>query len=304
MRIRTDLAIEARDMMKETEEINGVVSYKEEKEDVVITTVDITNDEGAKIIGKPEGRYITIESNRLKNLDPDESECMSYFLKDELLKLLPQEKAEKILIAGLGNRNITPDALGPEVVSKIMVTSHLKKYIPELIDEELSSVCAISPGVMGITGIETGEIISGIVNKVKPGVIIAIDALASRSPTRISRTIQLTDTGIIPGSGVGNTRKALNRETLGVPVISIGVPMVVDAVSLAFDVMKKASEIFTADEIENKVFNSLKEEELNYMVTPKEIDNIINHISNVIANGINLALHPGIDMEYIENFVY
>ena len=321
MYIRTDLAIEAKEMYSinnvASGDPDGVVSHTEKKENATITTVDIINESGVKKLNKPIGKYITVESSVLKNLDPKETNSMSYLIKEQLLKVIKPNKDNTVLIVGLGNWNITPDALGPKVVSQIMVTKHLKKYIPEYIDEDLCSVCAISPGVMGLTGVETGDIISGIVKKINPSHVIAIDALASKNPKRISTTVQITDTGITPGSGVGNKREALNSETLGVPVVAIGVPTVVDAVSIASDMINRLyvdvdenSEFGNAvkklkeknqDALINKVIDN---ENQNLMVTPKEIDNVITHISKVISNGINLALHPDIDLEYIESFIF
>ncbi len=315
---RTDLAIEAREMYSGEKNYikdpDGITSFVEEKDDAIITTVEIENQSGALKLNKPIGKYITVESQALKSLDPDRTNKLSYLIKEQLLKIISLDKNETVLVAGLGNREITPDALGPKVVSDIMVTKHLKKYIPEYIDRDLSSVCAISPGVMGITGIETGDIISGIVKEVNPSLIIAVDALASRNPKRISTTIQITDTGINPGSGVGNKREGLNYETLGVPVIAVGVPTVVDAVSIAFNMMDEICDIIDISESEALKFRQKNQdaiisklvdnENTNLMVTPKEIDNIISHISKVISNGINLALHPDIGLEYIESFTF
>lgn len=325
MQLRTDLAIEAKEMYSVDNvspgDPDGVVSETESKNNAVITTVKILNENGAEKLNKPIGKYITIESKVLKNLDPEESKSMSHLIKEELKKVVNIDKNSTVLVVGLGNWNITPDALGPKVVSNIMVTKHLKEYIPEFIDEDLCSVCAISPGVMGITGVETSDLISGIVKKINPSLVIAIDALASKNPERISTTVQITDTGITPGSGVGNKREGLNRETLGVPVVAIGVPTVVDAVSIASDMLNKlcdsitlttdknseltkAISVFKENNKDMLINKAVSDESENLMVTPKEVDNIITHISTVISNGINLALHPDIDLEYIESFTF
>lgn len=322
--IRTDLALEAREIYNEdrkTDKIEGVKFKKVKEGEILITTVEITDDESSEKLGKPKGKYITLESPKIKSMDPDFSREISYALKKQLEKIISLNKNDTVLIVGLGNWNITPDALGPKVVSQIMVTKHLKDYIPEHIDEDIRPVSAISPGVLGITGVETSDIIEGLVKKIKPELVIAIDALASKSPERISTTIQITDTGINPGSGVGNKREGLNFDTLNVPVVAIGVPTVVDAVSIASDLTNKLfTNIINNTDKNSKVYsviNSLREsgeekliraviddEERELMVTPKEVDNVISHISKVISNGINLALHKDIDLEYIESFTF
>lgn len=305
MNIRTDLAMESREIYKRkntSDELPGVTQKQQNKEDVIITTVEITDDDASQKLGKPIGKYVTLETNRLKTLDPQFSKTVSYILKEELEKLIHINDKDDVLVVGLGNRNITPDALGPETVSEIMVTRHLKQYMPELMEDGLRGVSAVSPGVLGITGVETGDIVKGIAEKVNPSLIIIIDALASANPMRISSVIQITDTGINPGSGVGNKRTGLNKDTLGVPVIAIGVPTVVDAVSIAVSLTENLLEEskITKEDIK-KVIN---DEDKELIVTPKEIDSIITHLSKVISNGINLALHKDIDLEYIESFTF
>ena len=322
--LRTDLALEAREIYsdgKKDVEIGGVTFYKEEINDIAVTTVEITNEEGMKNLNKPIGRYITLESQRIKSMDPEFSKEISYVLKNQLEKIIKLEKNDTVLVVGLGNWNITPDALGPKVISEIMVTKHLKDYMPEHMDDDIRAVSAISPGVLGITGVETSDIISGIVRKIKPSLVIAIDALASKSPERISSTIQITDTGINPGSGRGNKRAGLNSDTLKVPVVAIGVPTVVDALSIAAELTNRLftkilensdenSEVYSVIKTlrengeENLIRQVIEDEKRELMVTPKEVDNLISHISTVIANGINLALHKNIDLEYIESFTF
>jgi len=325
LQLRTDLAIEAKEMYSadnvQSGEPDGVVSCAEQRDNALITTVEIKNKSGEEKLNKPIGKYITIESRSLRILDPETTKKFSYLVKEQLLKVIGQDETGTVLVVGLGNWNITPDALGPKVASEIMVTRHITEYAPGLIGEDLRPVCAVSPGVMGITGVETLDLVSGIVKKVKPALVIAIDALASKNPERISTTVQITDTGITPGSGVGNKREGLNLRTLGVPVISVGVPTVVDAVSIAAEMMNKMYDNIIASskgegEI-GRVVSKLKQsfgdelirqvtdgENQNLLVTPKEVDNIISHISKVISNGINLALQPDVDLEYIESFVY
>ena len=219
----------------------------------------------------------------------------------------------------MGNRFITPDALGPSVVSKILVTRHIANTLPKDIKDEINSVSAISPGVMGITGIETGEILSGIIDKIKPDALIAIDALAARKSSRINSVIQMSDSGISPGSGVGNKRMTLDYKNLGIPVISIGVPTVVDAATLVNDTMDKIldemskatkGDMFydTLDHIGTEDRYNLINDILtpyceNMFVTPKEVDAVIERLAEIISNAINIAMHPGITLEDINKYV-
>ena len=216
--IRTDLAIEAKELFGkgDTGDIPGVRMDVDKNEEITITRVRVEEEIGARIMGKPKGNYITLEVPRLKDNDKDLQEDVSKYLSKEIASLVQLTDRSVILVVGLGNWNITPDALGPKVVDHLLVTRHIKEYIPDQIDESVRSVCAVAPGVLGITGIETSEIIRGIVDRVKPDVVIAIDALASRKLERVNTTIQIADTGINPGSGVGNNRKQLSKETLGI----------------------------------------------------------------------------------------
>ncbi|MDD4843544.1 MAG: GPR endopeptidase [Anaerotignum sp.] len=322
--IRTDLAIEAREMIEEKQETvgtepNGVQVETEEGEFYTLTRVSIVNEAGSEAMGKPMGEYITIESQKLKENAVDCHEVLIKLLADQLRKLAQTKKEDCILVAGLGNWNITPDALGPKVVSRILVTRHLQGTLPEEIEGTLRSVAAISPGVMGLTGVETGEIIKGLVDKIKPSLLIAIDALAARRSSRINATIQMSDTGVAPGAGVGNKRMELNQETLGIPVIAIGVPTVVDAATLVNDTMDRILASMISQTKEGSSFyqmlQDLEQEEKytmiteildpyteNMFVTPKEVDAVIDRLSNIIANGINIALHPGITMEDISKY--
>lgn len=328
--IRTDLALEAQELFKqqamreklqEQGEPPGVEVENSGTEEIRITRVRVTSPTGEASIGKPMGTYITLEIPRLKEEDQVLYENTCKALAKELTGIVKLEEKSTILVVGLGNWNITPDALGPKVVSSLMVTRHLLEYVPEQVDHGVRPVCAIAPGVLGITGIETGEIVRGIVERVKPDVIIAIDALASRKMERVSTTIQIADTGIAPGSGVGNKRMELSKATLGVPVIAIGVPTVVDAATMANDtidmvmdsVIKEASE---GTDFYNMLKNIDRNEKYqliqevlkpyigNLIVTPKEIDNIIEKISKVIANGLNIALHQGITLQDVNRYVH
>ncbi|MBO8156022.1 MAG: GPR endopeptidase [Bacillaceae bacterium] len=240
--VRTDLALEAREMVQEQEEkdtgeIDGVRIKERKQGDIKVTYVDIS-ETGAQKIGKKAGTYLTIETQSIRTGDTKSQDETSKLLSRELSKYLRSLNIQpnaSCLIVGLGNWQVTPDALGPMTVERVMVTNHLFSLRPEEVSEGYRPVSAVAPGVMGITGIETSDIIFGIVQKVKPDFIIAIDALASRSIERVNATIQISDTGIHPGSGIGNKRKELSKDTLGIPVIAIGVPTVVDAVTITSD---------------------------------------------------------------------
>lgn len=322
---RTDLAIEA-DILQHSEtkeDIEGVKIIIENglKDDINVTWVKILNEKGSKTMGKPIGNYITIESQLMKQNSITLHEDIIKIMADKLIKLTQLKDDTSILVVGLGNWNITPDALGPKVVSKILVTRHLLQNIPEEIDNSVRMVSAISTGVMGITGMETGEIVKGIVQNVKPDLVIAIDALAARKTSRINTTIQISDTGISPGSGVGNTRMALNQKTLNVPTIAIGVPTVVDAATMVNDTMdkildemsvqaKKGSEFYNMlksineDEKYLLILDILEPYSGNMFVTPKEVDAVIDGLADIIGNALNIALHPGIDTNDINRYVY
>ncbi len=321
--VRTDLAIEQRELLeeKEDESLDGIEVTNEEMEDIFITHVKILDERGSRAMGKPVGNYITIEADKLKENDIKCHEKIMGILSKNIARLAKVNEKSTILVVGLGNWNITPDALGPKVISKILVTRHLLDSLPEEIDESVRAVAAVSPGVMGITGIETGEIIQGIVEKLKPDLVIAIDALAARRFSRINATIQMSDTGVSPGAGVGNKRMALNEKTLGVPVIALGVPTVVDAATLINDTMdrmlaqmieqtQEGSEFYKmlknldSDEKYQLIIEILNPYVGNMFVTPKEVDAVVDRLANIIANSINVALHPGITMEDINRYTY
>lgn len=320
MQIRTDLAIEARELFFETAmeketEIPGITYEEDGDDEVGIIRVLVENEEGEKALGKKKGRYVTIEMPSLLYGEPKIMEKATRVLSRELGAMAGERKLT--LVAGLGNGQITPDSLGPKVVPLLVVTRHLFTHMPESV-AHLESVCALSPGVLGITGMETGEIIKGVAERVKPDLVIVVDALASRRAERVSTTIQLTDTGISPGSGVGNSRKAINAETIGVPVIAIGVPMVVDAATIANDTIDLVIDTLTksADGDFYKMLKDLDREEKhalirealptemeNMIVTPKDIDALSDKIARIVANGINFCLHPSITAEEIKAFV-
>ena len=321
--VRTDLAIEARELAQqnaqEADQLEGVDVKTKEDPDYFLTHVRIHSEEGSRLMGKPKGDYITLESEKLKENDVECHEKIIKILAENIRSLVKFGEDDCILVAGLGNWNITPDALGPKVVSKILVTRHLQGTLPEEIEETVRPVAAVSPGVMGITGIETGEILKGIVDKLQPSLLIAIDALAARRSNRINAAIQMSDTGVAPGAGVGNKRMMLDKESLGIPVIAIGVPTVVDAATLVNDTMDRIlGEMMQQTEKGSAFYQtlqSLEQEEKyqmiadilgpytgNMFVTPKEVDAVVDRLANIIANAVNIAIHPGVTMEDINKY--
>lgn len=296
--IRTDLALEARESIEETEgEIRGVryEEHYDKEKDITVTKVMIDTKNGAKAMGKPVGTYVTMEVPRMQEPDEDYHREISECLADQLRSLIPEADTEQaILVVGLGNRDVTADALGPHVVDNLFITRHVvKEYGKAAYNvEKIHLISSIEPGVMAKTGMETAEIIKGVVKQTGPDCLIVIDALASRSIRRLNRTIQITDTGIQPGSGVGNHRNALTRESLGIPVIAIGVPTVVDAATIVGDALEKLTR--ECDAIDNpmclgeypKTFAELG----NMYVTSKDIDAVIKRLGYTLSEGINIAL--------------
>lgn len=306
---RTDLALERRDIYQKVnklQEIDGIESTEEDvDENIKVSRVKITNQNGEKAIGKPIGNYITIDVKKLKLAREEEIQKASETVSSELRKIIDihTDKQGDILVVGLGNIYVTPDALGPKVINEIDVTRHLIKYLPQYVEEGTRPVSAISPGVLGTTGIETVEILKGIVDNVKPKLLIVIDALASRSIERISSTIQISDTGIVPGAGVGNTRQEISQYSLGLPVISLGIPTVVELATLVSDgidiFIDSLQEKAESNEYLNKLQQNDKYEEVkealnvgdyNMIVTPKEIDDLIENMKDIVARGINFAV--------------
>lgn len=314
--VRTDLALEEKERFEsDNVEIPGVEleeSYDEERE-IRITTVKIKTEKGAKIMGKPVGTYITLEAPDMAVAD----EGYHQEISDELMKFLKQlvkeeqDKDYSVLIVGLGNRQVTPDALGPYVVDNLNITRHIVKEYGKYAmgEDEVRLVSAVVPGVMAQTGMETVEIIKGVVQETKPDMIIAVDALAARSSKRLNRTIQISDTGINPGSGVGNHRNGITRETVGVPVIAIGVPTVVDAATIVNDTMEnlilalESSETLRGVGVVMQGYNAAEKYELvkelisphlnGLFVTPKDIDETVKRISYTISEALNMLFSKG-----------
>ncbi len=279
MNYRTDLAIESRELIG-SRVPDGVSFYEKLEGKVKITRIKIETESGAQKLCKPRGNYITLEIPK-PTQNPQESEEEIELIAKEITRLIPKKGC--VLVAGLGNHNITPDALGPKTVDGTVSTRHIADSLP---DFDFRPVAAIAPGVMGQTGIETGDVVRSVCEKIGASCVIAVDALASMSTNRLGCTVQICDSGISPGSGVGNARTELSQKTLGVPVIAIGVPTVVDALTLAMDALS---------EDEHKYINEQKLKGL--MVTPREIDSLISAVSKVLSIAIGRALQPQLSVE-------
>lgn len=286
--VRTDLALEARESFEEDVEIRGVKVETEtdEEREICTTVVKIETENGARAMGKPIGTYITLEAPNMSSEDEEYHREVSMALAVQLGHLLELKEAN-ILVVGLGNRDVTPDALGPDVVGNLHITRHLvREYGKSYVSGSGGIISAIVPGVMAQTGMETLEIIKGVVAQTHPDAVIVVDALAARSTRRLNRTIQITDTGINPGSGVGNNRSGINAEVLGVPVIAIGVPTVVDAATIISDSIEQMLE---ADECRQKLREKMAANLNTMFVTPKDIDETIKRVSFTISEGLNIA---------------
>jgi spore protease len=323
---RTDLALEARESAAgpNGRPIPGVETDVLEEEGIRITKIAITSEEGSRAIGKLPGHYITLEVPELRNKDSElQNRVATKFAQEfsSFLQRIDIAPQAKVLVIGLGNMNVTPDALGPLVAENVLVTRHYFELMPDKVSPGYRSVSAVAPGVLGTTGIESSEIVQGIVEKSRPDLVIAIDALASKSLERVNTTIQIADTGIHPGSGIGNKRKGLTAPILGVPVIAIGVPTVVYAstiVNNAFDMMRSHFRQQTANtgQILGMLDNLHENERLqlvrevlgpvghDLLVTPKEIDQFIEDIANIIASGLNAALHEAIDASNVAAYTH
>ncbi len=298
--VRTDLALEATESVKKSEagHLNGVdIKEYDALEDVHISKVVIMSKNAAKSMGKPMGTYITLEAPDLEESDDDYHRDISIELAKQLRSVLPDIGEERsVLVVGLGNRDVTADSLGPCTVDNIFVTRHIiREYGRQAYHApQIRQISALVPGVMAKTGMETSEIVKGVIKETKPDIVIVIDALAARSTKRLNRTIQITDTGIHPGSGVGNHRNALTRESLGVPVIAIGIPMVVDAGTIVTDALEKLSHEHEDGRVSLDYFRNSADSQLHNMyVTPKNIDETSKRLSFTLSEAINIALDMG-----------
>lgn len=300
--IRTDLAMESAGAQG-AGDLPGVSISGWESSGVTITEVQVETEEGARLIGKPVGHYITLECDGVRKRQPEARAAVSSLLGEELSRLLPEENDSPVLVIGLGNRMVTPDALGPLTVDGTLVTRHLYRELPHLTDRRMSPVCAVAPGVLGVTGIETMEMARSIIKSVSPRAVIAIDSLSARAVSRVGSTVQLTDTGIQPGSGVGNHRSALTRESLGVPVLAIGIPMVIYAATIVRDAFDALSDDDPSEHHEaalEQLTDELMQNSIGEMiVTPREVDALVSDAAAMLASGINRALHPGLSEQDI-----
>lgn len=315
LNFRTDMADERVDTYKRVHnlsEIDGVKVKSNTSDGIITTIVDVLNENGEKAVGKKVGKYITLEIKDVNYLDENEIQKIQNDLSNCVKELIDSDISKSIMIVGLGNIAVTPDALGPKVVQGIDVTRHLFKFASNLVDKNTREITALSPGVLGTTGIETSEIIHSVVKNVKPDILIVIDSLASQSIHRVGCTIQLSNTGITPGAGVRNKRESIDKENLGIPVISIGVPTVVDMATITNEAIDKIIEksqneinefnsnnidqndinnllvFFESDSRYNMIANVLNTQ--NYIVTPKEVDELIEKMSKIIASAINIGI--------------
>jgi len=303
--------LETREEIAKKGEIgDGVLFYEEKIGGFLCSEIEITNETGEKITGRSMGKYITIEFGRIWLKEYSEF-ILAVDLIAEKIKLLAgieNDKNEKVLIAGLGNSYITPDSIGPKVLPKILITRHLKQQTPDLYDNfGLVEMSGIAPGVLAQTGMETAEIVLSVTEEIKPSLVIIIDAFASRKISRLATTVQLSNTGISPGSGVGNHRQAIDSKLLGTKVISIGIPTVVDAATLSYDVVEEAYKYLNVDpdkKLTRDILDaSLEETTGNFFVTPKESDIIINEVSKVIGYAVNRAFYSDISIEEMSRIV-
>lgn len=307
--IRTDLAMEAVNAGRQTPK-NGVKLNQWSAGGVEITEVHIDAGLGAETLGKAPGHYITLECPGLQRQEIEARRRVSDLLGQQLARLMSDktDRAQPVLVIGLGNRRITPDALGSKVVDQTLVTRHLFSTMPDKLDERMRSVCALAPGVLGVSGLETFEVVKSLTSELKPCCVLCIDSLAARSTQRVGTAVQLTDTGIQPGSGVGNHRRALNRETLGVPVLALGIPMVVYAATIARDALEFLSEGMQRDEQMDEALDELADQLSgnavgDMIVTPREVDSLIDQAAWILARGINRALHPALSDEEIQTMM-
>lgn len=293
MAFRTDLAVEAIENHKTAAALPHVRQSDRMLEGFAVHEVRILSEDAAREIGKPQGRYLTLELDALIRREEDAFPRACKALSTLLRELLPRPNDGPVLIAGLGNRMITPDAIGPQTADHVIATRHLVAQSPAIF-ADWRPVSALAPGVLGQTGVETGEVICGVLDRVRPAAVIAVDALAAGRLSRLLRTVQLADTGITPGAGVGNARAALNEETLGVPVIAVGVPTVVDGATLAHEISSQLGQpdCEALDDLSQPV-----------MITTRDIDREVADISRMIGYAVNMALHPHLSVADIDLYL-
>jgi spore protease len=310
IQVYTDMAIEARDLVRANaaEEIPGVQVRQSDADGIHWTEVRVTDDSAAKLLGKPRGRYVTLDVPHFRDRRPETRETLLEQLTEQLTTFIPADCHHQVLVVGLGNWNATPDALGPRVVERVMVTRHLSAVVDEDVRSQMRPVSAVAPGVLGTTGIETLDIIRGIVQETRPDLVVAIDALAARSMDRLLGSVQIADSGIHPGAGVGNRRQSVTEASVGVPVLAIGVCTVVQAIAIAQEAVKALADQLADDVDFYHILHQLTEAEQkglieevlgsrfsDFMVTPKEIDVLIEDMADVIGEALNRALQPKLD---------
>ena len=293
MAFRTDLAVEAIENHKTAAALPHVRQSDRTLEGFAVHEVRILSEDAAREIGKPQGRYLTLELDALIRREEDAFPRACKALSTLLRELLPHPNNGPVLIAGLGNRMITPDAIGPQTADHVIATRHLVAQSPAIF-ADWRPVSTLAPGVLGQTGVETGEVICGVLDRVRPAAVIAVDALAAGRLSRLLRTVQLTDTGITPGAGVGNARAALNKETLGVPVIAVGVPTVVDGATLAHEI---------SSQLGQPACEALDDLSQPVMITTRDIDREVADISRMIGYAVNMALHPHLSVADIDLYL-
>lgn len=293
MAFRTDLAVEAIENHKTAAALPHVRQSDRTLEGFAVHEVRILSEDAAREIGKPQGRYLTLELDALICREEDAFPRACKALSTLLRELLPRPNDGPVLIAGLGNRMITPDAIGPQTADHVIATRHLVAQSPAIF-ADWRPVSALAPGVLGQTGVETGEVICGVLDRVRPAAVIAVDALAAGRLSRLLRTVQLADTGITPGAGVGNARTALNEETLGVPVIAVGVPTVVDGATLAHEI---------SSQLGQPACEALDDLSQPVMITTRDIDHEVADISRMIGYAVNMALHPHLSVADIDLYL-
>ncbi len=293
MAFRTDLAVEAIENHKTAAALPHVRQSDRTLEGFSVHEVRILSEDAAREIGKPQGRYLTLELDALIRREEDAFPRACKALSTLLRELMPHPNDGPVLIAGLGNRMITPDAIGPQTADHVIATRHLVAQSPAIF-ADWRPVSALAPGVLGQTGVETGEVICGVLDRVRPAAVIAVDALAAGRLSRLLRTVQLADTGITPGAGVGNARAALNEETLGVPVIAVGVPTVVDGATLAHEI---------SSQLGQPACEALDDLSQPVMITTRDIDREVADISRMIGYAVNMALHPHLSVADIDLYL-
>lgn len=301
--IRTDLAVELRENL--SYEPKGVLVESDTKDaGLEVTRVRVLDERGERELGKPKGNYITVELANIADQTPAMREAFAKTIGEELSSLAGDALSGTILVIGLGNRAVTPDALGPKTCEDVFITRHIKALIPEAIDERAATVCALAPGVLGVTGLETGEVVKSVVKSVHPSLVVAVDALASRKTGRIGSSVQISDTGISPGSGLGTKRQALNEKTLGAKVLALGVPMVTYASTIAADLVESAlGQELEEQEMEKMVSTLLAAQGGDLIVTPKNIDCLIDKTAELLGKALNYALNPCLSPEEIRDFM-